>query len=629
MRIDSLAIDDFKNLKNFEIDIDETQLTSVFIGRNGAGKSNLLEAIVIIFRDLDLNMQTSEFSYEIRYKCSEHSIKIRSDHIKKSRIFEIDNKQCTRTFFYKKRDQVLPAHVFAYYSGPSNRLEKYFIKHQKKFYNALLTGEEETIRPLFYARLIHSNFVLLAFFSFFEEKNKDFLRKYFDIESVESVLFILKRAEWVKGDKHAKAEFWGARGVVRIFLDSLYTYALAPIKETASFEEDIKTVKKEVTYLYLKDQDKLQEFAAQYGNNIEFFKHLESTYISDLIQEVRIKVRKTDGTIITFNELSEGEQQLLMVLGLLKFTHSKESLFLLDEPDTHLNPAWKFDYLNLIKEIVGQSESSQVIISTHDPIVIGGLNKEAVTIFERSVGGTTVKTPDVNPKGMGVAGLLTSDLFGLPTTLDPETQTALDRMRQLLYKTNRTECENEELVQLTHELENLGFTRTTRDPLYDKYIERLFSRAEFQNKPITDALNKAVGGKFFSNAQDSTSCLTALLHFKDTPNVEFSFDVAITTKNKNGNYMRLIHNKNVYALGLDQYTWNEVPRSHQVKDKADELKEAGLWQEVRDRYLEMKNMYLSWQDCNHPSFVVYVEAVNEVYNRYFNRGGGCSVQSIF
>ena len=103
----------------------------------------------------------------------------------------------------------------------------------------------------------------------------------------------------------------------------------------------------------------------------------------------------------------------------------------------------------------------------------------------------------------------------------------------------------------------------------------------------------------------------------------------ITTKNKNGNYMRLIHNKNVYALGLDQYTWNEVPCSHQVKDKADELKEAGLWQEVRDRYREKKNMYLSRQDHNHPSFVVYVEAVNEVYNRYFNRGGGYSVQSIF
>ena len=134
---------------------------------------------------------------------------------------------------------------------------------------------------------------------------------------------------------------------------------------------------------------------------------------------------------------------------------------------------------------------------------------------------------------------------------------------------------------------------------------------------IRNALNKAVGGKFFSDAQDSTSCLTALLHFKDTPNVEFSFDVAITTKNKNGNYMRLIHNKNVYALGSDQYTWNEVPNSHQVKDRADKLKRAGLWQKVRDRYLEKKNMYLFRQDHNHPSFVVYVEAVNEVYSKIF------------
>ena len=140
---------------------------------------------------------------------------------------------------------------------------------------------------------------------------------------------------------------------------------------------------------------------------------------------------------------------------------------------------------------------------------------------------------------------------------------------------------------------------------------------------IRSTLNKVVGGKFFSDAQDSTSCLTALLHFGKTSNIKFSFDVAIIKKNPNGNYMRLVHNK-----PWNQYTWNEVPRSHQVKDRADELKEAGLWQAVRDRYLEKKNMYLSWQDHNHPSFVVYVEAVNEVYNKYFNGGGWHNVQSI-
>ena len=147
--------------------------------------------------------------------------------------------------------------------------------------------------------------------------------------------------------------------------------------------------------------------------------------------------------------------------------------------------------------------------------------------------------------------------------------------------------------------------------------ERYWNDLRLLKETVRNALNRAERNEFFSDAQDSTSCLTALLHFKDTPNVEFSFDVAIIKKNPNGNYMRLVHNKS-----WNQYTWNEVPRSHQVKDRADKLKRAGLWQKVRDRYLEKKNMYLFRQDHNHPSFVVYVEAVNEVYDRYFNRGGG-------
>ena len=54
MKLDKLWIKDFKNLKDFTIDFDEEQETTVLIGHNGTGKSNLIEALVIIFRDLDL-----------------------------------------------------------------------------------------------------------------------------------------------------------------------------------------------------------------------------------------------------------------------------------------------------------------------------------------------------------------------------------------------------------------------------------------------------------------------------------------------------------------------------------------------------------------------------------------------
>ena len=47
---------------------------------------------------------------------------------------------------------------------------------------------------------------------------------------------------------------------------------------------------------------------------------------------------------------------------------------------------------------------------------------------------------------------------------------------------------------------------------------------------IRNALNKAVGGKFFSDAQDSTSCLTAILYFEKSPDIKFKFIYLILLK---------------------------------------------------------------------------------------------------
>ncbi len=130
---------------------------------------------------------------------------------------------------------------------------------------------------------------------------------------------------------------------------------------------------------------------------------------------------------------------------------------------------------------------------------------------------------------------------------------------------------------------------------------------------VRNLLNKIVKDTLFGDGKDSHSVITSILHFTDTPKVKFSFDIAILAKNSKGNFCRLIHNKG-YS---DSFTWNEVPSSHNVKEKADKLKRNALWNEVREMYLNKKNMYLRKHDDNHPSFVVYVESVNEVYNKYF------------
>lgn len=506
MRIDKVYIEQFKNLNQFTIDLDETKMQTVLLGENAAGKSNFLEALVIIFRDLELGT-TSPFNYSVEYRCKGKILKAEGGPNTKG-SFQIflglkmkDNVRAyelqpiSKKAIKENKYEYLPRYVFAYYSGLSNRLLEHFDPHQTRFYRDLLAGEDNPLRPLFYARIIHSHFVLMAFYAFSQPEINDFLEEYLDIIGLESILFVLKKPDWSK--KKDPLDFWGAKGVVREFLDDLYNASLAPISTTENVRVSFnKSHKEEHFFLYISNQEKLEKIAKKYGNNAEFFKRLESTYISDLILEVRVKVKKrhVDGEI-TFKELSEGEQQLLTVLGLLRFTKEEESLILLDEPDTHLNPLWKWKYMNLLEDVVERPETSQIIMTTHDPLVIGGLTKEEIRIFYTEKGKDQedkdimlVKTmePDFDPKGLGVAGILTSEFFKLPTTLDESTQNELNEYRFLEIKERKgqlTENEKQDLIKYSIYFESLGFNKYTRDPLYNLFIQKLSERDEFKIIP--------------------------------------------------------------------------------------------------------------------------------------------------
>ncbi len=144
--------------------------------------------------------------------------------------------------------------------------------------------------------------------------------------------------------------------------------------------------------------------------------------------------------------------------------------------------------------------------------------------------------------------------------------------------------------------------------------EKYWNNLKLLKDTVRNSLNRVVRNEFFTDGKDSTSVITALLYFKDSPQVEFSFDIAILAKNRAGNYCRLVHDKGFY----ERFYWNEVPSSCRVMEKADVIKREGCWQEVRDTYEKKKNMYLTrWDSGNHPSFNIFVETINEVYNKHF------------
>ena len=569
MQLQRIRIPAFRNLRDLDIAFDshlqpaagapvEAQPKPIrshaLIGQNGTGKSNLIEALITIFRDVDLDREAA-FDYTLEYSIRGHAVRIEADTAKQKRPYVwVDSKAESQGHLLKNRE-LLPAHIFAYYSGRNERIEALFQEHQRRFNQRQeittdevlseqllenFTGSEADIRAveeakrrresrlkqagddrlrrLFYCRGGHSQLVLLACLLSDDPVFQKVLKN-LHIESLESALFVLKEPhrlrEKRRGGKFDEQElnegdprFWYARGnVVSEFLDKLWQVAWAPIEQEATKQIDFRgrSEKQKQLYLFVPSQDKLKRLGELVGGTDSFFRYAEGAYIGDLIDEVRITVKKRDehGGKVSFTQLSEGELQMLTVLGLMRITREDHCLFLLDEPDTHLNPIWKLRYFDDIEGVLGDFHAgafssafssafdtsagqSQILITTHDPMMVGSLKREQVHILRRDGARTVVDTPDEHPQGMGVTGLLKSELFGLSSTLDIETERRLFRRNELFVKSPRTPEEDTELSRLSAELADLGFsTADFRDPDYALFVRKMAQHRRFRKPTLT------------------------------------------------------------------------------------------------------------------------------------------------
>jgi predicted ATPase len=526
------------------------------IGQNGTGKSNLIEALITIFRDVDLDREAA-FDYTLEYSIRGHVVRLEADTAKQKRPFVwVDGDRVSQEYLIKndppgkefpdhrRGPRLLPTHIFAYYSGRNERIEVLFQEHQRRFNQRQeitadevlsehllenFTGSESEIRAveaakrrresrlnqagddrlrrLFYCRGGHSQLVLLACLLSDDPVFQKVLKN-LHIESLESALFVLKEPhrlrEKRRGGKFDEQElnegdsrFWYARGnVVNEFLDKLWQVAWAPIEHEATKQIDFRgrTEKQKQLYLFVPSQDKLRQLGELVGSTDSFFRYAEGAYIGDLIDEVRITVKKRDehGGKVSFTQLSEGELQMLTVLGLMRITREDNCLFLLDEPDTHLNPIWKLRYFDDIEGVLTSDDcalvqgESQILITTHDPMMVGSLKREQVHILRRDGNRTVADIPDEHPQGMGVTGLLKSELFGLSSTLDIETERRLFRRNELFVKSPRTSDEEAELSRLSAELADLGFsTADFRDPDYALFVRKMAQHRRFRKPVLT------------------------------------------------------------------------------------------------------------------------------------------------
>jgi predicted ATP-dependent endonuclease of OLD family len=408
MKIKSLWISKYKNIQNLELKFD-TDLISLMVGQNGFGKSNLLEALSLIFRDLDLldslsdyedwPYDTRHFEYKIQYQCKGLDIQINSLKSKfqvysKNAGNEHDFEEINFIDFKKnKQSKYLPDYIIGYYSGENKRIRETIKLYEEIVIKDLKNnkGLDGGFRKMFFAENFHSQMILLTLLLYGNDNNNfskcvtSLSDKYLSFKELEEFGIRLNSPSWfdprrkehqaygvnqleenLQTNNSKNFPFWNSKGKANKILQMLYE---ANTELPTYYEEKEKDrVVKE--YLELNSIKLANDLKENFPDPIDFFDAFETLYCAGLLSSIHLKVKNENGLIYEFAELSEGEQQLVTVLGLVLITGKEDCLFLLDEPDTHLNPKWQRDYVRLLTEINLNDDNSHIFVATHSPLIV-------------------------------------------------------------------------------------------------------------------------------------------------------------------------------------------------------------------------------------------------------------------
>lgn len=140
---------------------------------------------------------------------------------------------------------------------------------------------------------------------------------------------------------------------------------------------------------------------------------------------------------IYLKNLSDGEHQLLHTIGLCLLFRHKPALFLLDEPETHLNPDWRASYISTLRDALEADPATknvmrEVLLTSHSPFIISDCQKENVLVFEKNDEGKVAwHNPDFQTFGAS-SNAITIKVFHRHETIGNFALSKLDALKQRL-----------------------------------------------------------------------------------------------------------------------------------------------------------------------------------------------------
>lgn len=358
MKLKYLWVEKYKNLKNIEINFPENY--SAFIGTNGSGKSNLIEVLAYVFSSLYEKLTPKlDFNCKLHYEIDGKNIKF----IKTSEYTNMTLDKCDISIDEYKREPLkyLPHEVVSLYSGDEKRLYNYsFSKWEEKYNKANRDQESDEVLRMLYVSSKHWNIFGFLLNVYNSSKEDEMLLKNmgcFGIKEIEIDFNI----ENLKSNNNV---------LVKSIIEVINPASQASIK--LNKKEDIQAL-----------IDKLNAFGA-----LELYTNLNLCFNPEYIIIKNFNI--TFDADYNIEKMSEGNKKLILLNGIYKFLAGKNSLVLLDEPDTYLHESRKGDVIDVVQKY----DVGYTLLTTHSSVLISKLNVDNVMMAIQTPQGVQIKNSE-------------------------------------------------------------------------------------------------------------------------------------------------------------------------------------------------------------------------------------------
>jgi len=357
MKILKLKITGYKNL-NVSLNFTNSTNYITFIGLNGSGKSNILEAVSLIFANLyNSRAHPLTFTYDITYQIKNYEIHIRDkvmSLVKENGIAK--NQTVTRNKY-----DYLPSEIIACYSGDELRLwREIYSKLYFSYLRKVKDGITHEKHKLIYINKYAWEIALITLLC--HDNSLEYIKNLLKIDDLTGVdvkfsfpaNYDVRRQQYVRFTEGGTEAQNDALGLIDIIKRSQGNSNIAI--------NDIKDI------IFIENQDNTKKARKLF--------HLLYAIGSDKDNKLFEKISITFNSI-TLKELSEGEKKVILVKCITDILANENSLILLDEPDSHIHIAKKKEIVSIIDK-----QNYFSLLTSHSPSLCQSIPSNNIVLLQ-------------------------------------------------------------------------------------------------------------------------------------------------------------------------------------------------------------------------------------------------------